>query len=204
MIDKKLAATADLEFIKEIMLRTHRRIDPHAFHFIIWGTLVLFIYPLINWLGQQDNLYAMRWIGIAALAAGMILSTVMEIRLSRKPRLEAENTFVAKQVMLIVFANLAVAAVLSAVGPATDLIEGLYVPVLWGFIYANMAYMVGVVYAREYLFAGAAICVGAFLAALLPEYGGFILGPFMGLGMIIPALMAERRVARMRTETGGA
>lgn len=204
MIDKKLAATADLEFIKEIMQRTHRRIDPHAFHFIIWGTLVLFCYPLLNWLGQREDLATMRYVGIAALAIGMILSTVIEIRLSRKPRLAAENTFVAKQVMLIVFANIGLASVLSAVGPATGLIPGPYVPVLWGFVYANMAYMVGVVYAREYLFAGAVICVGAVLALLMPEYGGFILGPFMGLGMIVPALMAERRVARMRAESGGA
>jgi len=204
MIDKKLAATADLEFIKEIMQRTHRRIDPHTFHFIIWGTLVLFLYPLLNWLGQQENLTAMRWIGIAALAVGMVLSTVTEIRLSKKPRLTGENTFVAKQVAMIVFANIGLASLLSAVGPATGLIPGPYVPVVWGFVYANMAYMVGVVYAREYLFAGAVICVGAFLAAMMPDYGGFILGPFMGLGMIVPALMAERRVARMRAETGGA
>ncbi|MHC4161810.1 MAG: hypothetical protein ACYSUM_06735 [Planctomycetota bacterium] len=203
MIDKKLAATADLEFIKEIMQRTHRRIDPHTFHFIIWGTLVLFVYPLLNWLGQQENFAAMRWIGIAALAVGMVLSTVTEIRLSRKPRLTGENTFVAKQVAMIVFANIGLASVLSALGPATGLIPGPYVPVLWGFVYANMAYMVGVVYAREYLFAGAVICVGAILALVMPEYGGFILGPFMGLGMIIPALMAERRVARMRAETRG-
>lgn len=204
MIDKKLAATADLEFIKEIMQRTHRRIDPHAFHFIIWGTLVLFGYPLLNWLGREENLAAMRWVGLAALAVGVVLSTAIEIRLSRRPRLEGENTFVSKQVMLIVFANLGLASVLSAVGPATGLIPGPYVPVLWGFVYANMAYMVGVVYAREYLFAGAAICTGALLAALMPDYGGFILGPFMGLGMIVPAVMAERRVARMRAETGGA
>lgn len=204
MIDKRLAATADLEFIKEIMQRTHRRIDPHAFHFIIWGALVLVTYPLLNWLGRQANLDAMRWIGIAALAVGMVLSTVIEIRLSRKPRLAGENTFVSKQVMLVVFANLGLAFVLSAVGPTTGLIPGPYVPVLWGFVYANMAYMVGVVYAREYLFAGAAICVGAVLALLMVDYAGFILGPFMGLGMIVPAWMAERRVARMRAETGGA
>jgi len=204
MIDKKLAATADLEFIKEIMQRTHRRIDPHTFHFLIWGTLVLFGYPLLNWLGQREDFAAMRHVGLAALAVGMILSAVAEIRLGKKPRLTGENTFVAKQVAMIVFANLGLASLLSAIGPATGLIPGLFVPVLWGFVYANMAYMVGVVYAREYLIAGGVICVGAVIALLVPEYGGFILGPFMGLGMIAPAAMAERRVARMRAENRGA
>ena len=67
----------------------------------------------------------------------------------------------------------------------------------------GVAYMVGVVYTREYLFAGIAIGAGALLALWKVEYAGFILGPFMGLGMIIPGVMAERRVKRMRAESVG-
>ena len=67
-----------------------------------------------------------------------------------------------------------------------------------------MAYMVGVVYAREYLFAGIFIAIGALIALANVEHAGMILGPFMGLGMILPGIAAERRVARMRKEDGGA
>ena len=41
-------------------------------------------------------------------------------------------------------------------------------------------------------------------ACLVPSHSGFILGPFMGLGMIVPGVMAERRVARLGRENGGA
>ena len=32
---------------------------------------------------------------------------------------------------------------------------------------------------------------------------GYILGPFMGIGLIVPGLMGERRVARLRAADGG-
>jgi hypothetical protein len=60
--------------------------------------------------------------------------------------------------------------------------------------------MIGVVYTREYLAAGIAILAGSLLALALPGHAGLIIGPFMGLGLIIPGLIAERRVARLRTE----
>jgi hypothetical protein len=190
-------ASADLEFIKRIMQRTHARVDPHAFHFVLWGSLVLVTYPLLNALELSGHGMVRAWIGGGALVLGMVGSALFEM-LGRKPRLEGENTFVARQIVLIVFANILVASFLSAAGPATGFIPYSYVSVVWGFVYANIAFMIGVVYTREYLVAGIAICAGAVLALFLTKYAGFILGPFMGLGMIVPGVMAERRVRRLR------
>ena len=47
--------------------------------------------------------------------------------------------------------------------------------------------------------AGVVIFLGVIAAIVVPQYNGFILGPCMGLGMIIPALQAERRVKGMST-----
>jgi len=191
-------AADQLRFIRDVIARTEGRIDPHAFHFVIWGTLVLVCYPLLNWLELQGNLRWMAWIGIGALVLGAVLSSAFEIRLAGKPRLSGENTFVARQVVMIVFANIGIAAVISAAGPGTGLVAHDAVTLVWGFAYANMAYMIGVVYRKEYLVAGLAIAAATFVAWTMPPYRGFILGPFMGLGMIIPGVMAERRVARLR------
>ena len=67
-------------------------------------------------------------------------------------------------------------------------------------VYALMAFMVGVVYRSEFLWAGLGIWAAAIVAMFLPDYNGFIVGPAMGLGMIVPGVMAERRVRRMRAE----
>ena len=44
------------------------------------------------------------------------------------------------------------------------------------------------------------IFAGAVAAILLPHWNGYILGPAMGLGMIVPGLQAEARVKRLRAD----
>ncbi len=195
-MDKQTAA-ADIDYITGIMRRTHARIDTHAFHNVHWGLIVLVWYPLSNWFWHQGYFKAMIGLGIGSVVLGMVLSGVREAMLARKPRLEGENTFISKQVIQIVYACIIAGAALSAVGPAFRFIEGENVPIVWGFVYANMAFMLGVVYTREYLWAGAVIFAGCILAIALPYYNGYILGPFMGLGLIIPGTMGERRVRKL-------
>ncbi len=192
------AASGDLGYIRDVLARTEARIDPHAFHFVMWGTLVLVCYPLLNWFELMHRPRWMLSIGVGGLVLGSVLSCVFEIRLARCPRLSGENTFVGRQVEQIVWLNVGMGVLFSAIGPASGLIPHQAVQLVWGFAYANMAYMVGVVYRIEYLVAGLAIAVGTLAAWFVPPYRGFILGPFMGLGMIIPGVMAERRVARLR------
>ena len=197
-------ATNELEFIAGVMRRTQAAVDPHAFHFVLWGVLVLVCYPLLAWMQTRESLAPMAWVGGGALLIGALGSFLTEMRLARNPRLQGEDTFVSKQIVLIVWANVGPGILISAVGPATGFIHPAYIPVVWGLLYANVAYMVGVVYTREYLIAGIAIGAGALLALWKVEYAGYILGPFMGLGMIIPGVIAERRVARMRRDPDGA
>jgi hypothetical protein len=56
---------------------------------------------------------------------------------------------------------------------------------------------VGIVYRREFLWGGLAIFLAAVAAMAWPEWNGMILGPAMGLGIGIPGLLAERRVAAL-------
>ena len=197
-------AQDDLAFIRNVIARTDRRVDPHAFHYVHWGAIVLVWYPLSNAFAQQDRRDWVLYIGLAALALGMALSTVREIRLKKNPRLAGENTFVSQQLMLITFACIGAGIVLSAVSPNFTFIEGPQIPTLWGLVYANMAVMIGIVYRRAFLYAGLLIFAGAIAAIVLPDYNGLILGPLMGLGLIIPGVQAERRVRRLRAEEGDA
>jgi hypothetical protein len=193
-------AARDLEYIRRVLDATHRRIDPHAFHFVLWGAIVLLWYPAANLFERAGRLDLYAAVGVVSFALGMFLSGFLEFRLKKRPRIEAENTFVSRQVCWIVFPCLGAAMLLSALGPALHLFEGRNVPVVWGFAYSVMAFMVGVVYSPEYRWAGAAIFAGAILALVFPEWNGVILGPFMGFGMIVPGVIAERRVRAMRKE----
>jgi hypothetical protein len=189
-------AQHDLRFIRNVLERTCRRIDPHAAHFVAWGLIVLVWYPAMNAFELAGNGAAMATISAAALLTGIVSSVLVEYRLKRNPPPEGEDTFVGRQVVKVVYGCLAAAIVLSVAGPMLRIFEGHSVSIVWGFAYAVMAYMVGVVYQPEYMVAGAGIFVASVAAMALPAYAGFILGPAMGLGMIVPGVMAKRRVAR--------
>ncbi|MHC4821745.1 MAG: hypothetical protein ACYTDX_08520 [Planctomycetota bacterium] len=193
-------ASNDLQYIRQVLDKTHRRIDPHAWHFVWWGGIVLLWYPTHNLLQLDGVSGVLLPLGLLAMAIGITGSGIFEWRMRRRPRLAAENTFIGRQIMIVVYSCVGAASVLSAVGPPTGIVPGPQVPVIWGFSYSVMALGVGVVYSREYLASAAVIFAGAVAAMLFPDFNGLILGPCMGLGLIVPGLIAERRVKRMMVE----
>jgi hypothetical protein len=196
-------AARDLAYIRSVMDRSRRRIDPHAFHFVHWGALVLLWYPASTLLLRSGEKGAAIAVGVAALLVGAALSGIREARLARSPRLAGEDEGAGDQVGRIVAGSLGAAALLSLFGPATGFLRGEEVPVVWGIAYANLAFMVGVVYDRAFLWSGVAIFAGCLLAMVFEEWNGVILGPFMGLGLMLPGLRAERRVRAMAREGAG-
>jgi hypothetical protein len=192
-------AVNDLRYIREVLERTRRRIDPHAWHFVWWGTIVLLWYPAHN-LMHMNLLPDWRfWLFAVALTLGSLGSGLFGWRM-RRPRLAASNTFISRQILIIVFSCLGAALLLNVLGPLMGVLPGRLVPLIWGFAYAHTTFGVGVVYSREYLVSAAVIFAGCIGAMFRPELSGLILGPCMGLGMIVPGVISERRVRRMMAE----
>lgn len=194
-------AADDLTWIRDVLARSQQTIDPHAGHFLWWGAIVLLWYPLSNVFQLRGLMGAMVATGVTALVLGIVGSIVLEWRLHRNPRLpEGEHTFVNRQVSLAVQASIGAGIVLSAVAPSTGFVAGPAVPIVWALVYAVMACMLGIVYDRSFLVSAACIFVAACVAMGFVDYAGWIVGPAMGIGLIVPAVLAERRVARLRAE----
>jgi hypothetical protein len=193
-------ASHDVEFLRDLLGRTRRRVDPHAFHMVLWGGLVLLAYPVLNALQNAERMREMLVVGGIALGLGVLGSLLLEWRLRHGPRLEAEDTALSRHVARIVLVNVLAGAVLSVLAPASRWIEGWSVPVVWGFVYASMAIHIGLVYSRDFVWSGVFLFAGACAAMFLPAHAGYVLGPVMGLGMIVPGVLAERRVQRLRRE----
>ena len=193
-------ASNDLMYIREVLERTHRCVDPHAWHFVWWGTIVLLWYPTHNLM--QLNLLP-DWklpLLVVALTLGSLGSGLFGWRMSRRRRLAASNTFISRQIVMVVWSCGGAAILLTVLGPLTEIFPGKLVPLIWGFAYAHIAFGVGVVYSREYLVSAAVIFAGCIGAMFRPEFNGLILGPCMGLGMIVPGVISERRVRKMGAE----
>lgn len=196
-------AAQDLEWIRRTMDRTHRRVDPHAMHLVAWGALVTVWYPILEWLVRTGRGEWQGWVTLGFLAAGSLFSTVYRIRSGHRPRLEGENTFVSRQVGLLTAGAIGGAFLLMFVGDATGCLVPGNEMLVWALAYAGLAYGIGVVYSREFLWSGLAIFAAALASMALPSGRGFLLGPAMGLGVLVPGLIAERRVRRMLRESDG-
>jgi hypothetical protein len=173
-------------------------VDPHAFHFVSWGAIVLVWYPLQNLLDLRDAPAAWKLaVGVGAFLLGSAISAIGEVVLHRKiarGELPPEDTEVGRQVVQVVWGALLPAILLSAVGPATGIVPGPNVPIVWGFAYTALAWGMGVVYSAEFRWGAVWIFAGCVAALAAPAYAGLVLGPTMGLGILVPGLIAMRRV----------
>jgi hypothetical protein len=195
------AARDELAVIQDVLQRTRARVDPHLFHCVHWGAIVLVWYPLANYFQDQEQFGWMLRLGIAAVALGFVLSAGREFALVRRPRLEGDDTFLSRQIGLVTLFCIGGTMVLSGMAPSFELIDGRNVPILWGLAYAALAYMIGVLYDRAFLISGTLIFAASLAAIVLQPWNGYILGPAMGLGMIVPGLRAEARVRVLARET---
>jgi hypothetical protein len=193
-------AREELRFVDELTRRARAQIDPHAFHDVHWGLIVLVWYPLENWLQAHEHPTLQVSVRVAAILIGMLLSGYREMRLARSPRFAAEDVALTRQIIGVVYASIGVGTVLSALAPSFDLIADSNIPIVWGLVYANIAFVTGLVYRRGFLLGAALIFAGVIAAIVFQPYNGYILGPCMGLGMILPGLAAEREVSRARQQ----
>ena len=195
-------AKDDLRYIREIVSRAGERLDPHLFHTVHWGAIVLVWYPLSNLFQMRDRKDLMLILGIAALTLGAVLSAALEWRLKGRSRVTEGNEWIERRIGWFFAAFLGAGGILSGIAPSVDpaFIPGPRIPSLWGLVYAALAFSVGVLYTREWRISGGLIFAGTIFSLFFLEYNGFILGPVMGFGMILPGLAAERRVRRLRSE----
>src|SRR5262249_51959379 len=152
-MDREQAAR-DLELIGRVLEQTRRRVDPQMFHMIVWGSIVLVWYPLMSWLEAADRGRTCLWVSLGAIGGGTLLSTLLGWRFGRRPRLAAANTLLAKRLGQLTAVFVVTGIVLSFAVPLLAKGGGLYVPHVWGLLYALMLMTLGVFYSREFFYCG--------------------------------------------------
>lgn len=188
-------ALGELRQLESLLTRASRRLDPHAFHYVHWGCIVLAWYPLENLVTRMGHDAWRLPIGVCAVGLGMLLSLLREKRLQRSERVAREDPALTKRILLAVYGCVAVGVLFSALLPSLGLLASDRVVTIWGLVYVNIAFVSGLLYRSSFLWAALFILVGVVLAVLFPAYAGFILGPFAGLGMIVPGRRAESSIS---------
>ena len=193
-------ATDDLALVRRILSATQRRVDPQMFHFIIWGILVLVWYPLDEWLGNQGFRSAQAPLGMTALAVGTLSSIIGGYLANRRPRLSAGDPGFSQRIGIACSIFIGT-GVICSIAVALIGADASWTPHLWGLMYALMLMTLGVFYSSECFWFGLLALGGTIAAAARRDLAGYILGLTMGPAAIIPGLLAEWRVRRLRNET---
>lgn len=197
---EKEKAFEDLNLINKVLQMTHRRVDPHMFHLIIWGLIVLVWYPLLNYLTLTNQFYYIPATMAFFLGGGGIASFIFSMRTVARPRIKAGNVRFSLKIGAIAWYFTGLGVVISILIP--KLYPGSYQLLypIWGGIYALMLFTWGIFYSIEFLWCSFLPLLGTIASLVWLQYAGFILGPTMGIGVLIPGVIAELRVARMRKE----
>jgi hypothetical protein len=190
-LNDKTVLTDDIKFMRSVIEKTYRVIEPGSTLFIVLGLIFLTGLPAMQFLLTSPQLkvfiqpmWIILWvIGAAVGIFGGFTSEIREKKSGYVSQLSNQIGFIWYILLLngTIWAGLALFNI-SFGNPAF----------LWALILGFGLSVTGILSSKEWLFAGVAIFIAILAAAIIEHYAYVILGIVMGLGCIIPAIIAKR------------
>jgi hypothetical protein len=193
--------TDDLQFMRSVIEKTHRQIDPGIPIIITWGLICLVGYPTMQWLIAQQKFDWINPLWFSLYAIGFPLSFFFCYRLNKKQLTKGQISHVTKQVGQVWGILVVNGIVLGTFGLGRGRLFN-DIGFMWAWIYCIAVSMMGIVYSKEWLYAGIGLFIGILLALLLRSYSYIILGLAVGGACIVPSIIALRRLRRLEKEDG--
>lgn len=196
--EKQKTAADDLRFMRSVIEKTCRQIDPGWPIMIVWGQIFMIgyivshffvIYQLRDWLWP---IYLL----LLAIAFGAALYFGAQANMrERKAGLISQLT---KQIYWIWFILAANGTIWTCLGLFRDYVGGF--GFLWAAIYGIALSMMGILYSKEWLYGGIAIFCAILAAFYITSYAYVILGIVTGLACTMPAIIAQRNFRTQEKE----
>ncbi|MHC4131807.1 MAG: hypothetical protein ACYSSP_02880 [Planctomycetota bacterium] len=180
----------NLQFMRLAIEKTHKEVDPEAHVMIVWGLVCMIGYITIHFL-VINQLYKWIWpVYLPLLAIGGCVTIVSGIRVSKQQKKAGVISQVSRQIGWVWCIVLAHGVVWSTLGLFNDFFGGM--GFLWALVYSIALSMMGIIFSKEWLFGGILIFAGMVAAFFIKDYAYIILGLAMGIGCIVPAIIAQR------------
>jgi len=196
MEEKQLAE--DLKFMRSMIERTHREIDPGAPIFITWGLICLIGYIVTHFLIAQQMYIWINRLWLSLYAVGFPLTFFFGYRIGKRQMVRGAVSYVSKQVWWVWMILIANGILWGTFGLGRNFFGD--IGFLWAWIYGIGLSMTGVLYSKEWLFGGLGVFVGILAAVFIEPYAYVVLGVIMCLGCTVPSVIALRRLRRLEKE----
>ncbi len=188
----------NLQFMRLAIERTRRDFDPEAPVMIVWGLVCMIGYATIYFLVMHE-LYKWIWpVYLPLLAIGLCVTVVSGIRVSRRQKKAGLVPQISSQIGWVWMVVLAHGVLWSTLGLFFDFFGG--PGFLWAMVYSIALSITGIIYSKEWLWGGIGIFAGMVAAFIIKDYAYLILGFAMGLGCIVPAIIAQKRYLKQKRE----
>ena len=188
----------DLKFIRSVIEKTCRKIDPGWAIMVAWGLIVMIGFPVAYFL-KTRQLDTWKWpIYLLLLVISFCVAIYFGAKATMRERKAGLISKLSKQIYWVWFILLANGILWTCLGLFRDHICGF--GFLWAAIYGIALSMMGILYSREWLYGGMAIFAGIIAAYFTEPYAYYILGIVMGLACIIPAIIAQRNYRKQEKE----
>jgi len=194
---QKIAAD-DLKFMRSVIEKTCRKIDPGWPILITWGLILMIGFPVLYFLKirQLDNwLWRVQWLLVVIGFSISIYFVTKAIKRERKAGLISKLSKQIYWIFIILSAN---GIIWTCLDLFRDHIGGF--GFLWTAICGIELSMIGILYSREWLYGGIAIFAGIIAAYFTAQYAYVILGIVTGLACIVPAIIAQRNYSKQEQE----
>ena len=164
----------DLKFIRDMVERTHRQIDPGAPIYITWGLLCLIGYTATHFLKTYQMHRHINNTWLALYAIGIPLCFFFGYRMHKREEARGVRSHISRQIGWIWFIMIG-----NGILWGTFRFGGRFLGDInfwWALIYGIALSMTGVVYSKEWLLAGIGVFIGMVTAAVIEPYADLILG----------------------------
>ena len=190
-INDPTALTDDIKFIRSVIEKTYRPFPPGSPVIIAWGLIFLTGLPLTQYClakSQLEEFIQPMWIILWVI--GAFVGIFNGLRCEIRERKTGHISRLSNQIGLIwyiLLLNGTIWASLELFGHSFG-----NPAFLWAGIFGFGLSFMGILSSKEWLFGGIAIFISILAASFIKDYAYVILGLAIGLGCIVPAIIAQR------------
>lgn len=188
--EEQKTAADDLKFMRSVIEKTCRKIDPGWQIMVVWGLIIMIGFPVAYFLKTRQLDTWKQPIYLLLIAISFCVAVYFGAKATMRERKAGLISKLSKQIYCIWFILLANGILWTCLGLFKDHIGGF--GFLWAAVYGIALSMMGILYSREWLYGGITIFAGIIVAYFTEPYAYYILGIVMGLACMIPAIIAQR------------
>lgn len=191
----------DLQFMRSVIEKTYKQVNPDTHTMIMWGVICLIGYPAIHFMSTPQLHKWIPFAGWLLIAFGLCYIFITLRIVTKRDKKTGLISLLRKQLTWVWIVIMVMHGLTwSILGTAFNNYSAGDPGFLFAILFSIALSITGIFHSRWWLYGGIVIFIGALLAFFIKDYGYIILGLSTGVGLIIPAIIVQRDYRKWEKE----